>query len=175
MVTIFLCKRPGGFMILERKILIGVILISIIAIFTLIPRNRAREAWVLFLFLQVITWPAGMLAVEMGWIEYPIQLLKGVNQYNRTSLTFEFFLFPIVAIIFSLYFPKVRWFGAIIYYFCFTGFFTIIEALLERTTRLVEYHGWTWYWTFITVTISLFFNHKYYLWYKQKLVKVNTQ
>jgi hypothetical protein len=160
---------------LERWILIGMFVVSILSTIILIPRNKAREAWVLFLFLQVITWPAGLFAVEMGWIEYPVQLLKGANQYNRTSLTFEFFIFPIVAIIFSLYYPNVRWFGATIYYVCFAGFFTIIEVILERTTRLVEYHGWTWYWTLITVIISLFFNHKYYLWYKQKLIKVKTR
>jgi hypothetical protein len=157
---------------LERWILIGVIVLSIFAIIIFIPRSKSREAWVLFLFLQVITWPAGLFAVEMGWIEYPVQLLKGVNQYNRTSLTFEFFLFPMIAIMFSLYFPNVRRFGVIVYYVCFAGFFTIIEVLLERTTRLVEYHEWTWYWTLITVIISLFLNHKYYLWYKQKLIKV---
>jgi hypothetical protein len=157
---------------LERWILIGAIIVSILAILTFIPRNKAREAWVLFLFLQVITWPAGLFAVEMGWIEYPVQLIKGVNHYNRTSFTFEFFIFPIVAIVFSLYYPNVKWFGSLIYYVCFAGFFTIIEVILERTTRLVEYHGWTWYWTLITVIISLYFNHKYYMWYKQKLMKV---
>jgi hypothetical protein len=157
---------------LERWILIGVIVLSIFAIIILVPRNKSREAWILFLFLQVITWPSGSFAVEMGWIEYPVQLIKGVNQYNRTSLTFEFFLFPIVTIMFSLYFPNVRRFGVIIYYVCFAGFFTIIEVVLERTTRLVEYHDWSWYWTLITVIISLFLNHKYYLWYKQKLIKV---
>jgi hypothetical protein len=33
---------------LERWILIGVIFVSILTIITLIPRDRAREAWVLF-------------------------------------------------------------------------------------------------------------------------------
>lgn len=158
---------------LERWILVGVIVLSFLTIVKFIPKEKAREAFVLFLFLQVVTWPAGLFVVEMGWIEYPVQLLKDVNQYNRTSLTFEFFTFPIVAIIFSLYFPKVRWFGAMLYYVGFAGFFTTIEAILEKTTRLVEYHGWTWYWTLITVIISLFLNHKYYLWFKQKLMKVN--
>ena len=174
MVNIFFSKRVGELMNLERWILIGVISVSLLTIITLIPRDRAREAWILFLFLPLITWPAGLFVVEMGWIEYPIQLLKGVNQYNRTSLTFEFFTFPVVAIIFSLYFPNVRWYGAIIYYVCFAGFFTIIEVLLEKTTRLVEYHEWTWYLTLITVIIALFLNHTYYLWYRQKLNKANT-
>lgn len=159
---------------LERWILIGVILVTLIAIIAFIPRKKAREAWVLCLFLQVITWPAGLFVVEKGWIEYPIQLIEGANQYNRTSFTFEFFIFPIVAIIFSLYFPQVKRFGAFIYYACFAGFFTTIEAFLERTTRLVEYHEWTWYWTLITVIIALFLNHKYYLWFREKLIKEKT-
>ncbi|QOR67149.1 hypothetical protein IM538_03080 [Cytobacillus suaedae] len=159
---------------LERLILIVVFIVSVFSIIFLIPRNKAREAWVLLLFLQVITWPAGLFVVEMGWIEYPIQLLKDANQFNRTSLTFEFFVFPIVAIMFSLYYPKVSKFGVMIYYVCFAGFFTIIESILEKTTRLVEYHEWTWYWTLITVIISLFLNHNYYLWYKQKMIKVKT-
>ncbi|OCA88499.1 hypothetical protein A8F94_24415 [Bacillus sp. FJAT-27225] len=160
---------------MERWILIGVIVIAIFTIIKLIPRSRAREAWVNLLFLQVITWPAGLFVVEMGWIDYPIQLFDGKNHYNRTSLTFEFFVFPIVAIIFSLYFPRVGKLGAMIYYVCFTGFFTIIEAILEKTTRLVDYHEWTWYWTFITVNIALFINHKYYQWFKQKLITVNSK
>jgi hypothetical protein len=159
---------------LERWILIGVIIVTILAIITLIPRKKAREAWVLSLFLQVITWPAGLFVVEKGWIEYPIQLVEGANQYNRTSFTFEFFIFPVLAITFSLYFPKVKRLGAFVYYVCFTGFFTIVEALLETTTRLVEYHEWTWYWTFITVIVALFLNHHYYLWFKQKWIKEKT-
>ncbi|ALC91645.1 hypothetical protein AM500_19035 [Bacillus sp. FJAT-18017] len=160
---------------MDRLILVGITIIAILAFVTLIPKNRAREAWVILLFLQVITWPAGLFVVEMGWIKYPVQLLADTNQYNRTSLTFEFFVFPIVAIIFSLYFPKVGKLGALIYYVCFTGFFTILEVIIEKTTRLVDYHGWTWYWTFITVNITLFINHKYYLWFKQKLITVNSK
>ncbi|KAA0547182.1 hypothetical protein FZW96_14525 [Bacillus sp. BGMRC 2118] len=157
---------------LERWILIAIIVITILTIFTCIPRNKARDACVLFLFLQVLTWPAGLFPVEMGWIEYPIQLLPDANHTNRTSLIFEFFIFPIVAILFSLYFPNVKRFGALMYYVGFAGFFTIIESILERTTSLVDYHGWSWYWTLLTVMICLFFNNKFYRWYKKKLIKV---
>ena len=158
---------------MERWILIGFSSICIFALFKLIPRSKARDAWVLFAFLQVITWPAGLFAVEKGWIEYPTQLFPYVNQYNRTSFSFEFFLFPIVAIFFSLYYPdKVKPKGAAIYYLSFTGFFTICEVLLERYTTLVKYHEWKWYWTLTTVMISLFLNHKYYSWFKKRLVKV---
>ena len=91
-----------------------------------------QEAWVIFLFLQVITWPAGLIAVEMGWIEYPIHLYPKANLYNRTSFSFEFFLFPVVAIIFKLYFPRnKKGFGSLLYYVLFAGFFTFLETVLE--------------------------------------------
>ncbi|NHC40597.1 hypothetical protein G6549_11490 [Bacillus sp. MM2020_1] len=157
----------------ERWILIGFSFLCILAIFKLVPREKARDACVLFLFLQIITWPAGLFAVEMGWIEYPTQLLPNANQYNRTSFTFEFFIFPIVAIFFSLYYPnKAKIKGALIYYISFAGFFTVCEVVLEKYTTLVEYHEWKWYWSLSTIIISLFLNHRYYLWFKKRLVKV---
>ncbi|MDR6997803.1 CBO0543 family protein [Neobacillus niacini] len=160
----------------ERLMLIGFSFICILAIFKLVPREKVRDAWILFLFLQVITWPAGLFAVEMGWIEYPTQFFSFANKYNRTSFAFEFFIFPIVAIFFSLYYPnKVKIKGAILYYLSFAGFFTICEEVLEKYTTLVEYHGWKWYWTLSTVIISLFLNHSYYLWFKKRLVKVESR
>ncbi|MBI0579666.1 hypothetical protein IEC97_20095 [Neobacillus cucumis] len=160
----------------DRLILIGFSSLCIIAIFKLIPREKVRDAWVLFLFLQVITWPAGLFAVERGWIEYPTQLFPIANAYNRTSFSFEFFIFPIVAIFFSLYYPdKSKIKGALIYYISFAGFFTICEVVLEKYTTLVEYHEWKWYWTLLTVIISLFLNQKYYLWFKKRFVKVESR
>lgn len=160
---------------MERWILVGFASLCILALIKLVPKDKIRDALVLFLFLQVITWPAGLFAVEMGWIEYPTQLLPNANSYNRTSFSFEFFLFPAVAIFFSLYYPvKVNKVKALLYYVGFAGFFTFLEAVLEKYTSLVNYHEWKWYWTLITVIISLYINHTYYLWFRKRLIKVET-
>ncbi|MGX6444042.1 CBO0543 family protein [Neobacillus sp. K501] len=158
----------------ERGFLIGFSLLCIFALIKLVPKNKSRDAWVLFLFLQVITWPAGLFAVEKGWIDYPTQLLPVANSYNRTSFSFEFFLFPIVAIFFSLYYPnKLSRLKTLLYYVCFAGFFTCFEVLLEKFTTLVEYDEWKWYWTLISVILSLYINHNYYLWFRKRLIKVD--
>ncbi|GKU82593.1 CBO0543 family protein [Niallia sp. NCCP-28] len=155
-------------MSIERWILIGILVLSILVIYILVPKDKAKDAWVLFLSLQVITWPAGLLAVEIGLIEYPIQLLPVANEFNKSSFSFEFFLFPVTAIIFSLYFPKkFNKMGKFLYYLIFAGFFTCLEVILERHTGLVEYHGWKGYWTLITVIASLFINHSYYIWFRK--------
>ncbi|KAB7665122.1 hypothetical protein F9279_21380 [Bacillus sp. B1-b2] len=158
-------------MIMERWILVAIIIISLLLVWKLIPKDKMRDACLLFLSLQMITWPAGLLVVEMEWINYPIQLFPNVNEYNQSSFFFEFFLFPIISTFFSLYHPKRIGFS-LLYYVCFTGFFTSLEALLEHTTKLVDYHQWKWYWTFVSVNIALFLNHRYYLWFKKDLKKV---
>lgn len=156
----------------ERWILIGVCCLCMLLLIKLVPREKAREAWVLFLFLQVLTWPAGLFIVEMGWIEYPVQLFPHANDYNKTSFEFEFFIFPLVSIIFSLHYPKNRTKKAsFLYYLSFVGIFTAIEVLLEKYTNLVKYHGWHWYWSYITMTLALYLNHKYYLWFRKRIVK----
>lgn len=158
----------------ERWFLIGVVVFCIFALIKFIPRDKARDAWILFLFLQVITWPAGLFAVEKGWIEYPTQLLPQANMYNKTSFSFEFFFFPIVAIFFDLYYPtKITRLKVFLYYLCFSSFFTFIEVILEKHTTLVEYHEWRWYWTILTISLSLYLNHKYYLWFRKCLSKVD--
>ncbi|MGD6853889.1 CBO0543 family protein [Bacillus infantis] len=158
---------------LQRWLILGIILLSILCLKLLVPMEKVREAWVIYLFLQVMTWPAGLIAVEMGWIEYPIQLYPKANLYNRTSFSFEFFLFPAVAIIFSLYFPRNKnVLGSLLYYLSFAGFFTFLEVLLETNTKLVEYHEWEWYWTLFSVMMFLYINHKFYRWFSKRLIRV---
>ncbi|MEH7109706.1 CBO0543 family protein [Bacillus sp. JJ1764] len=157
----------------DRWIILGILVLSIISLKLLVPKEKVRDAWVIFLFLQVITWPAGLIAVEMDWIEYPIQLYPKANVYNRTSFSFEFFLFPVVTIIFSLFFPRnKKLLELMMYYLFFAGFFTVMEILLEANTRLVKYHEWKWYWTLGTVIISLYLNHKFYRWFRKRLIRV---
>lgn len=155
---------------MERWILVGIIAISIFAIFLLVPKQKAREAWVIFLSLQIITWPAGLLAVEWNMIDYPVQLFSSANEFNRSSFTFEFFLFPVTAIMFSLYFPeKSKKIGKFLYYFLFAGFFTCLEVLIERYTELVDYLSWHGSYTLLSVMVTLYINHTYYSWFKKEL------
>ncbi len=157
-------------MIRDRWIFVAIICISFFIIWRIVPKKKAREAWVLFLSMGMITWPAGLLAVEMGWIKYPVQLLTNANDYNKSSFTYEFFLFPMTSVVFSIYYSKVvSKIGPFLYYSLFAGLFTILEVILEKTTKLVEYDEWQWYWTLFTLIITLFLNHKYYQWFKKRL------
>ncbi|WP_110111808.1 CBO0543 family protein [Bacillus sp. CGMCC 1.16541] len=158
-------------MIIDRWILIVILLFSVVLLFLFVPRKKVRDAVIIAIFLQFITWPAGLLAVEMEWIHYPVQLFPKENQFNRSSFTFEFFLFPVVAILFSIYYPKqASWWRIMLYTIGFVGAFTLIEVIVEQTTNLVQYDEWKWYWTFISVTIALLLNHIYYRWFQHKFI-----
>jgi hypothetical protein len=157
----------------ERWLLILFIILSLILLIKFVPKEKIRDACILFLFLQTITWILGLIAVEKGLIEYPVQLFPSENETNRTSFSFEFFIFPAVAILFSLHYPtKANKFIQVLYYFIITGFFTGLEVLIEKYTNLANYHHWKWYWTLISVMIVLFANHRYYTWFKKELVPV---
>lgn len=157
-------------MIIERWIIAGAIVLSILLIWKFVPKERAREAWVPFLSMSSLTWAAGLIVVEKGWIYYPVQLFSKENQVNESSFTFEFFLFPVLAILFSLYYPSSKkihskWLYAIV----FSGVFTIAEVILEKYTDSVEYDEWKWYWTFFSVMLILMVNHQYVMWFKKGL------
>jgi amino acid permease len=157
----------------ERWLLISFIILSVIVLIKFVPKKKRRDACILFLFLQTITWILGLIAVQKDLIEYPVQLFPNENGTNRTSFSFEFFIFPVVAILFSLYYPtKANKIIQFLYYFIITGFFTILEVLIEKYTNLANYHHWKWYWTLISVMIVLFANDRYYRWFKKELVPV---
>lgn len=159
----------------ERLLLLGIVLLSLLLLIIFLPLSKMRDAFVIVLFLQMLTWAAGLFAVEKEWIEYPVQLFRKENQVNQSSFTFEFFVFPVVAIFFSLKYPtKTTKFNKFLYYFLFTSFFTLLETIIERNTNLVHYIKWKWYWTLISVMIALFINHSYYTWFKKELAEVKS-
>lgn len=162
-------------MFVEYLILISTIPICVFLLYKFVPKEKSRDAWILFLFLQTLTWVPGLFVVEMGWIEYPTQLLPNEEKTNKSSFLFEYFIFPIVSIIFSLNYPsRASRLRKFLYYFIIISFCTFLEVLIEKYTDLVEYISWKWYWTYISVWIFLYINHRYYSWFKKSLdVKSN--
>lgn len=94
----------------------------------------------------------GVIVVEKGMLEYPIRLLA---DYFESSILYEYLLFPVVCVYFhqTTYNASYKiWF---LQAFCYNTFFTIIEVILEHYTNLVEYHTWTWLYTFISTFILM--------------------
>ncbi|WP_438449187.1 CBO0543 family protein [Gorillibacterium sp. sgz5001074] len=147
---------------LEQWILIGTYAVSIIG-FLVLNRKRPLEAQAVFLFHQLLTWPFGILAVEFGYLEYPVREFPSAT---HTSFLYEFFAFPVVACYFNLFFPVHRGIRTKIwFYLSYTMCLTVPEIFLERDTDLIHYNCWAWYWSFLTIGFTLMGSRVFYRWF----------
>lgn len=137
--------------------------ITLVVLIIFVPKARLREAWVIFLFKQLMTWLFGLLVVEFKLIEYPVRLF---SYANKTSFCFEFFIYPAVCVIFCLYYPrnKGNWLK-LLHYVKYSTVITVIEILVEKYTNIITYLHWTWYLTWMTLFITFFFSFKFYEWF----------
>jgi hypothetical protein len=152
----------------ERIILITIWVVTIIGLLFLVPRNKIREAHLIFLFKQLYTWLLGLLVVEFNLIQYPVREFRFASM---TSFSFEYFFYPAICVIFILHFPENKgWVAKTGWYILFPTWMTVLEVLIEKYTRLIDYHQWTWYFTWLTLLITFFLDRTYYLWFfKEKL------
>ncbi|KUO74449.1 MAG: hypothetical protein APF81_14560 [Desulfosporosinus sp. BRH_c37] len=134
-----------------------------------IPRKKLDKAALIFLTTQFLTWILGLIAVQYGWLEYPV---REFSRANATSFVFEFLMLPIIAIFFILNYPNHKKFIVrILYFAAIISAFTLIEFFIERYTMIIKYHAWKWYWTWISMSLVIYIVMIIYKWfYKQKRV-----
>lgn len=150
---------------MEREYILITIewIITIGLLIKFIPRNKIREAQVAFLFKQFITWLIGLAVVEARLIEYPARLFPHAN---RTSFTFEYFVYPSICAIFNVHYPENKSvLGQFMYYFYYCTTITGLEVLVEKYTKILKYIHWSWYITWITLFITFYMTRKYYMWF----------
>ncbi|HJV16582.1 MAG TPA: CBO0543 family protein [Bacillales bacterium] len=151
---------------LEIIIQIISILVAMLMLWKFVPKEKLLEAHLSFLFMQLQTWLYGAIVVEKRLIEYPVRFLY--FSY-RISFVFEFFIFPVISVMFNIHFPiGKRLTHKILYIFAFPTVITIIEIFLEKYTDVIHYLHWAWYWSWLTMLISLLISYKYYLWFFNK-------
>ncbi|EGD48495.1 hypothetical protein Cpap_2917 [Ruminiclostridium papyrosolvens DSM 2782] len=150
-------------MIKEIVIMVAAWLLMISTLIAFVPKEKIRHAQVVFLFQQFVTWVLGLIVVEMRFIEYPARLF---SYANRTSFSFEYFIYPSICVIFNLHYPKDNSKKKqFLYFFCYCTGMTIFEVLCEIYTDLIEYTNWTWYYSWITFYLTLYLSRKYYIWF----------
>lgn len=138
-------------------------IITIIALIKFIPKEKIREAQLVFLFKGTLTWALGLIVVYYHLIEYPVRLLPSVS---HTSFTFEYLVYPSICAIFNMHFPeKKNRLQRALYYCYYCSGITILEVLVEKYTQIIKYIHWHWYITWITLWITFFISRSYYKWY----------
>ncbi|HEX2927715.1 MAG TPA: CBO0543 family protein [Ruminiclostridium sp.] len=135
----------------------------IVILIVYVPKNKIREAQLIFFFKQLITWFFGLIVVQLRLIEYPFRLFPYAN---KTSFSFEYFIYPAICVIFNLHYPKnVGKLKQFLYYVYFCTAITVFEELCVEYTNLIKYIHWTWYYTWVSFYLTFYISHKYYLWF----------
>lgn len=154
---------------LEIYILIFSILTAMLMLWKFVPKEKLFNAHISFLFMQVQTWVYGAFVVEKRLIEYPVRFIYFAY---RISFVFEFFIFPVISVMFNIHFPTgKRLTHKILYIVAFPTVITIMEIFLEKFTEVIHYLHWTWYWSWLTMLITLLISYRYYLWFFKKVKK----
>jgi len=154
---------------IERFIMVSVFAISIASIFY-IPKEKYRLALVSFFMFQAFTWPAIILLVELGKIEFPVREFPRATQVGFTT---NYLFYPMIFVWFILMFPiKASLFKKFLHYFIFVSFsvwfinftavFTALEnplagTLFSQTVR-----------TYITFFIYYFISRVFILWFSKR-------
>ncbi|MDF2717021.1 MAG: hypothetical protein K0R28_3946 [Paenibacillus sp.] len=153
-------------MTLEWGILGAVWLLSLALLIFMVPKDRVRVAHTAFMFKQMITWFFGLIVVELGMLEYPVRELASVN---RTSFTFEFLAYPAVCAVFNARYPSGR---GLLFQFSYFGIYctamTVVEVMIEKNTKLIDYLEWNWYWTWCTLFLTLLCSRLFCVWFFKK-------
>ncbi|MFC4100119.1 CBO0543 family protein [Paenibacillus xanthanilyticus] len=144
-------------MLLMASDAIGIMLLA------LVPKERRKEAAAIFLFQQLPAWLLGLAVVELGWISYPV---REYQKASHTSFSFEFLLLPTIAVYYNLLFPvkATRW-TQLLYTLAFGVAITVPEYIIMRTTRLIHYIHWDWYWTLFSVMGVLVLSRLFAVWF----------
>ncbi|MDQ0253450.1 hypothetical protein J2S74_000822 [Evansella vedderi] len=146
----------------EKTLLASTWIICFFLLIFLVPKEKRMHAYVAFLFKQLITWSAGLIVAEKGWIKYPYREFKKSN----TSFTFEYFVFPTLSALFNVHYPeKKSIFVKGLYYLFFTAVISLPELYAVRNTKLIKYCNWTWYWSFISIWLTFYISRIHYRWF----------
>lgn len=95
-------------MSLERMILIITWVSIVLLLLLLVPKDKRRDAFFIFLTGQVISWSVSHIFVELQWLENPI---REFNKASGSNFTFNYALYPTFHVIYCLYFPRKKTYG----------------------------------------------------------------
>ncbi|WP_243237442.1 CBO0543 family protein [Heliobacterium chlorum] len=154
----------GKVMPLDRLIEITSIIVTVGLVVWLVPKNKIKDATVIFLFKQTLTWILGLIVVEWNLIEYPTRFLANAT---KSSLTFEYLVYPGICVLFNLFYPeKTSTLRQLTHYVVYTSGISGFEAILEKYTNTIIYIHWTWYWTWITIFLTFLTSRFFYRWFR---------
>jgi hypothetical protein len=139
---------------MDRIFLWALLMIGIVLFCFSLRKPLIKDTVLVFLLKAYFSSFFGVIVSGAKLVEYPVRFL---GQYFDTSILFEYFLYPIMCVYFYQTSYHSRLLGIIVQCALYTAALTTLEVLCEKYTDLIEYHGWTGMYSFITIFILSFF------------------
>lgn len=135
----------------EFIIQIAAAVITLLLLIFAVDWRYFRDWVVVFLFKSLLDITIDAALVKANLLIYPVRLLA---RFYDISLLFDFWVFPVLCVLYNQV-TRERSLWPIIYYAAlFSVGMTLIEYFLELYTGLIEYINWSWYVTFIGLTLT---------------------
>lgn len=141
---------------------------AIVLLIWKVPREKRKEAQVVFLFAQTVGWLYLFIQTYHGNIVFPF---REFPQASDMLVTLHYIIYPTFSVFFVLFYPKTtRNWKIVSYYLIFVFFHQFYEMLLEHYTKLIDYRHMNFLWGFIVKIIVYFTIYRFYKWFAKGLI-----
>ncbi|MFB9325914.1 CBO0543 family protein [Paenibacillus aurantiacus] len=124
----------------ERWLLLSVWVVCLPALFFGIAKERRREMVFAFLLNQTYTWTMSLVLVESGAAANPV---REFVRASGSNFSFNFILYPAVAVFYALYVPKGLWRNAVQLAAYLAGL-ALFTWVVSTYTRLIDFRNMGW-------------------------------
>ncbi|MDD3653914.1 MAG: hypothetical protein PHO01_06995 [Desulfotomaculaceae bacterium] len=122
-----------------------------------------RDWIAIFLYKCVLDSLLGTYVVIANHIEYPYRQLPHIF---KMSLLFEYWIFPILCILFNQITRERGIWSIILYAAAFSAGITLVEYPLERYTQLIRYIDWSSSTTFFALFMTFLSSRAFIAFYR---------
>ncbi len=131
-----------------------------------------RDWVVVFLYKCVLDSILGTIVVTVNYIEYPYRQLP---QFFKMSLLFEFWIFPILCVLYNQVTREKGLLPIFYYAIMFSAGIVVIEYPLELHTQVIKYLNWSWFTSFYALTLTFLSSRAFIAFYRWGCVYFGSQ
>ncbi|PLR66046.1 CBO0543 family protein [Bacillus sp. UMB0893] len=151
--------------------LIVLVLIWAAAILLLVfkvPREKRRDANIVFLFSQSLAWLYVYIQTFTGNMEFPF---REFHESTKMSFSLYYIFYPAISVFFILYYPKKGFLKKCVYFGMYAYGIQGFAYLLAQYTELITYNNYSLLMQFFINCGILIIVRGFYYWFQKGFVK----
>ncbi|MRH45084.1 hypothetical protein GH741_20800 [Aquibacillus halophilus] len=133
----------------DKSILYGITLLGFLLLLFALNKKPRKDWLIVFLLETLIANFIGNIVVANKRLVFPIRLFPKAFQ---SSVLYDNLLLPLMCVFYNQTTYHTKLVGMIIQSFLYSIPMTIIEVILERKTKLIDYKKWNWSYTLFSLS-----------------------